>query len=59
MRTAKTIAGSLCLAVTLALMSPGVRVVRADDAAAESAPVCEVQPPAARPEVALAQHRAR
>ncbi len=59
MRTAMTIAGSLCLAATLALLSPGVRLVRADEApaglvsAAESDPVCEVQPPAARAEVAL------
>ncbi len=58
MRTAKTIAGLLCLVATLALMSPGVRVVRADDAAL-SGPVREVRPPTARPEVALAQHRAR
>ncbi len=65
MRTAMTIAGSLCLAATLALMSPGVRLVRADAAAAgfvsaaESGPVCEVKPPAARAEVALAPHRGR
>ncbi len=65
MRTAMTIAGSLCLAATLALLSPGVRLVRADEApaglvsAAESAPVCEVQPPAARPELTMAPHRDR
>ncbi len=65
MRTAKTIVGALCLAATLALMSPGVRVVRADDAAAElvsaaeSGPVSEVLPPAARGEVASAPHRGR
>ena len=64
MRTAMTIAGSLCLAATLALMSPGVRVVRADAAAglvsaADLGPVCEVQPPEARAAVALAPHRGR
>ena len=31
MRIAKTIAGMLCLIATLALLSPGVRVGRADD----------------------------
>ena len=50
MQTAKSIAGMLCLAATLALLSPGVRVVRATDAAqglvsaTESGSVGEVQP---------------
>ncbi len=50
MRIAKTIAGMLCLMATLALLSPGVRVVRADDpvvgpiSAAESRPAGEARP---------------
>jgi hypothetical protein len=39
LRDVTTILGSLALAGTLALLSPGVRVVRADDAAPAESPV--------------------
>ncbi len=44
MRIAKTIAGMLCLVATLALLSPGVRTVRADDPVAGPISAAELRP---------------
>ena len=45
MRIAKTITGMLCLLATLALLSPGVRAVRADDPVAEPISAAEARLP--------------
>ena len=45
MRIAKTITGMLCVLATLALLSPGVGVVRADDPVAEPISAAEVRLP--------------
>lgn len=59
----KTVAGLLCLAAMLTLMSPDLIEERSDDAVEglvsviEPGPVCEVQQPVARLDAALVQHR--